>query len=435
MRGENLLWYQHMSDETPPPALRLKPRVRPEPEAPAGPPPDAAPASPAPTELGATPSPSEESHAELRLKPKLSAADSAPASEVPERVRLKPKMHVEATESAPSALVQPPAPVAPAPEASHVPAETADEEAPKFKLKAKPLVTTGAALPPPGMPPAPQATPEAPAAKSALPPPFPVVKPATGAKPALPPPVPHMRAPADKQEAELQPPSPPPPPIFRRLTKWPYIVAAVLLLSGGFFVFYHVYLDAPPPPPVVRKNPSAKPAASSTTSASATTVTQAKSDVPLPGQELIDAGQSAVTARRAKEQARIDALLTGQDISQTPQQTPAPAVTAAPAARPPKPPVQTSATTTIDIAPGIKVTTSSLMTAGAAGAPFRSFVGNAKISGVFQGSPVKVIINGSLYRAGDLISPGLGIRFVGINVSAKTILFRDDSGATVSRKY
>ncbi len=220
----------------------------------------------------------------------------------------------------------------------------------------------------------------------------------------------------------MQPKVPLPPPARRKLV-WLFPTIVVLVMVGGFFIIYRLYFVQPPPTPVVRKTQLVVPA-----------TPPAASAVPLPGQEMIDAGQSAILARRAKEQERINALATGQEVPEKSAPNSPPSVQPAlpPKGPEPKP---TTAMTTTQIAPGISATSSTLLTGGAASPAFRSFVANSKISGVFQGTPVRALINSTLYRAGDLVSPSLGIRFVGINVNAKTMTFRDESGATVSRKY
>jgi len=213
-------------------------------------------------------------------------------------------------------------------------------------------------------------------------------------------------------------PKPPPKPKRRRKTNWAIqAILSAILLAGGFAAYRWFFAPPPPPPPVVRKSQPPAPAPK---------VKPAAPTVPLPGQGMIDAGQNAVTARRAKEQERVDALLTGQDVSN--QGT---------GATPPPPPASkvTTATATTTIAPGITATSATLQVEGTASPAFRSFVANSKISGVFQGTPVRAFINGTLYRAGDVVSLTLGIRFAGIDADAKTITFRDDTGATVTRKY
>jgi hypothetical protein len=73
--------------------------------------------------------------------------------------------------------------------------------------------------------------------------------------------------------------------------------------------------------------------------------------------------------------------------------------------------------------------------AGAASPAFRAWVSAAKINGVFQGTPARALINDRLVRAGQTVDAALGIVFDHVDADAKTIVFRDRDGATVSRPY
>lgn len=70
-----------------------------------------------------------------------------------------------------------------------------------------------------------------------------------------------------------------------------------------------------------------------------------------------------------------------------------------------------------------------------ASAGFRSFVANARITGVFQGSPSRAVINGKLRRGGETVDLELGIVFVGVDVEARRLSFADRNGAKVVRSY
>ncbi len=60
---------------------------------------------------------------------------------------------------------------------------------------------------------------------------------------------------------------------------------------------------------------------------------------------------------------------------------------------------------------------------------------NAKISGIFQGATPRALINGRTVRVGQMVDEGLGAVFEGINSETKEIIFKDKTGATVSRRY
>lgn len=310
-----------------------------------------------------------------------------------------------------------------APEAAEsAPAENAPAEdaAPKFKLKVKP----------PGGGPAkmPGAATPAPASGGAEapkdPPPFPVVKPPGPTRPPIAAPVPHMRAPEGVEEEDIQPKAPPPKKFGKKKKRWVLPVIGVMVLGAAAFVVYKFFLAPPPPPPPVVKKPAVSPA---------TPVAPTPAAASHPSSNLIDAGQNAIAERRAKEQARVDALLNGQDVPDARAISTPPPSSLTPAPKPA--PTQTTAQATTQISPGLSVTSATELTAGAASPAFRSFVANARISGVYQGAPPRAFINNTLYRAGDIVSPSLGIRFFGVNSEQKTITFRDESGAIVTRKY
>ena len=105
----------------------------------------------------------------------------------------------------------------------------------------------------------------------------------------------------------------------------------------------------------------------------------------------------------------------------------------APAVHPHSKPALAAVTT--DLAPGVTITTESVEAETEATPAFRSFVADAKISGVFQGTPPRAFINGRLVRLGEVVDSSLGIRFDSIDPKTKNIVFKDASGATVGRRY
>jgi hypothetical protein len=84
------------------------------------------------------------------------------------------------------------------------------------------------------------------------------------------------------------------------------------------------------------------------------------------------------------------------------------------------------------VAPGLAATLEAVAEASAA---FRTFVANARVSGVFQGNPSRAVINGKLARVGETVDANLGITFAGVETERRNLIFKDKSGATVSRKY
>lgn len=410
-----------MSDESPPP-LRLKPRLRPEGgETPATPNPPVAPpaeASPVATDAGA---------GRLRLKPKLAAdpepqpaAEAAPVAPVPEspaaseKPRLKPRLNAEPEEAAkPEETVNLPAepavvvPQAEAPPPSPPEAEApAAEEAPKFKLKPK---TAGAA----GKPPV-AAPPPVTAAAAGMPPPLAVAEAPAGAVPAAPPP----------------PVKRPPPPAAALKKKLMVLggIAAVLLVGGGLYFGWEMYGPKPAAGvPVAPGAAAAKPAA-------VTPVEALNQLAAMPG-AMIDKAQNAVTARRDREQERVDAVTAGEDIPERRFiDTPLPGQLGEKPAEPEIKPVSTES----QIAPGVRATTwassSQITSTAQASQEFRNYIAGLTVSGIFWGSPTRALINGRTYRAGDTIDQAQGIVLLEADSAAKVLIFQDRTGATVSRK-
>lgn len=87
------------------------------------------------------------------------------------------------------------------------------------------------------------------------------------------------------------------------------------------------------------------------------------------------------------------------------------------------------------IAPGVTATNSAVMATAEASEQFRAFVGAVRINGVFQGSPARALINGHTYREGAVVDETLGIIFDHVEASEKQIVFKDESGAIVRRRY
>ncbi|HYP18197.1 MAG TPA: hypothetical protein VEQ65_13375, partial [Opitutus sp.] len=397
--------------------------------------------------------------AKLRLKPKLSASEPAetppkesagtPSPEevvAPAAPRLKPRLVADTPQAAPSPIEPSPAiappPPSPTPAAAELP-PAPPAEPPKFKLKIKPPepaasspaapnpvaappVLSEAPVPPALAPAAPPPPPPPPVArKPNTPPPFPVV--AESGKPdkkPLPPPVPHVRAPLNSIGADHELPPPTRRPRGGR-GKPLLLGGAVLLLAVAAAAYYLLMAEPePPPPPLAIKKPA--PASSVAKPTPSDTLNQVAA---LPGQ-AIGKAQDVVNARRANEQARVDALVAGEEVPEARAFGPQP--NAAPKTAQNTPPPITS---TSQLAPGLTATTTSEDIAVAASPAFRIWVANAKINGVFQGTPARALINGRTFRAGQEVEETLGISFDTVDTEAKTIVFRDRTGATVARRY
>ncbi|MBC7368784.1 MAG: hypothetical protein H7343_18570 [Undibacterium sp.] len=245
------------------------------------------------------------------------------------------------------------------------------------------------------------------------------------------PPIPiRIRAPASVDEDETVLPLGVPIGAPTRLRKKKKLVplagiAALILVSlGGAFFVYQRFSEVTPPPPTVVPKPKAKPPGptpSETLNALAA----------APG-KLIDNAQNAIAGKRNSEQSRIDAMANGNDPA-------GPSAIRTPAAggldgRGPAAPSLGKVATTMSVAPGITATTEIQASAEASPA-FRSFVADAKVSGVYQGVPPRAFINGRLIRVGQLVEEGLSISFIGIDAENRQLLFKDRTGAFVSKRY
>ncbi len=209
-------------------------------------------------------------------------------------------------------------------------------------------------------------------------------------------------------------------------------LAALLLIGGGGFYAYKTFLSAPPaPPPPVAKKAATPPATATKTpggippspggpTAPVVTTTQsapsdALNQIAHAPSNAINKARDAVTARDASGQTRVSP----EDLGDKP---------AAPAGSAKTPTAMTS------IGKGVSASMP-VDAAVEATAEFRSFVANAKISGVFQGTPSRAFINGRLARAGDTVEQNLGIIFASVDTERRQLVFKDKAGAIVSRKY
>ncbi|MEO5957602.1 MAG: hypothetical protein ABIZ49_02745 [Opitutaceae bacterium] len=181
---------------------------------------------------------------------------------------------------------------------------------------------------------------------------------------------------------------------------------------------------SPKPPTAVSTVPPSGPTPVATSSSTPSETLNAIAHAP---KNAIDKAQDVVAGQRAKEQARIDAMAAGEE---TPKKTPPP-----PAATvPPAGPSAKSATTVRALAPGVSTTTEVGNSAGASTA-FSSFVANAKIGGVAEGAAPKVFINGRLARIGETVDATQGIVFERLEPEKRLLVFKDKTGAIVTRRY
>lgn len=373
-----------------------------------------------------------------------------PASATPPANAVKPPAPplfiVDPTPAAPAPVVPPlppPAPVTPPPPASVPPAAVSGDPG-KFKLKPKvpgtpaaggppvpPLfLPADAPVPPPDIAPVPPAMAPGAAGRPMAPA---VSDPAGRSGKSTPPmPVPHVKVEAADLVPEVDlavklPPS--------KRGGWKKAVVVIAVLGAVGYGAYAGWPHLPAEISVAGYTIRTKPGF---------TIAKAKAGTPalptpsatlnklaqMPG-NAINKAQDALAARRASGQDRVDAAAVGEDLPAKTFGVP-PAAPIKPAAPPPPAPTRTTAVTTI--APGMSAPAPVEATPAAA-PEFRAFVVGARISGIFQGNPARAVINGKLSRAGEIVDPGLGITFEGLDDGRKSLVFKDRTGATVTRRF
>jgi len=185
----------------------------------------------------------------------------------------------------------------------------------------------------------------------------------------------------------------------------------VLAVTVGAFFSYRIFFPAPSPVVPIKAPPIAKPVHPADSSG------DLMSKVATAPGRLINSGQNAIAAKRAAEQAKLDALTNGLE-----EPTPTPVKGAAELAQ-------------ANLTKDVKVNNTPIVAVPSASAEFKAFVANASIGGVFQGKPAKALINGRITREGQLIDSELGVVFDHIDADSKVIYFKDVGGAVVSKSY
>jgi hypothetical protein len=217
---------------------------------------------------------------------------------------------------------------------------------------------------------------------------------------------------------------------------------AVLAVGGGYFAFTH-FMAPPPPPPKPQLKAGAKPTAKAPANGPAAKPGPTPSDTlnalaAAPGKMIAEA-QNAVANRRGSEQGRVDAMLDGKDVpDQRGLRTPLPGELSGRAAPAPAAPSLGKAAASTTVSPGVSAyapSSSEIQATAEASPAFLTYVADAKVSGVFQGEPSRAFINGRLARSGTMVEEGLGITFVGVDAENRTLLFKDRSGARVTKRY
>jgi hypothetical protein len=158
----------------------------------------------------------------------------------------------------------------------------------------------------------------------------------------------------------------------------------------------------------------------------------------LPGQ-AVEKAQGAMQGARSDEQARIDAVVRGEDVPERRGlNTPPPGT---PLASKETQDATVAAAKTTGSTSGRSSTLNQIDTTpvdATAPEPSQRFVKwgqTLKVTGVFQGSPARALIEGRLVRQGELIEPVLGVTFHGVDTERKNVILQDESGAQVRLKY
>jgi hypothetical protein len=101
----------------------------------------------------------------------------------------------------------------------------------------------------------------------------------------------------------------------------------------------------------------------------------------------------------------------------------------------PTPPPDPPAPAQVKLAGGIVIASASPADGPVVRTSFFFWIVKQNISGVFQSPPHRLMLNGQLVYEGDVINRTLGITFDHLDPANKVIVFRDNTGALVTRSY
>jgi len=154
----------------------------------------------------------------------------------------------------------------------------------------------------------------------------------------------------------------------------------------------------------------------------------------LPG-KAIEKAQVAMDGSRSKEQERLDAVAKGEGFALEKTSPPVVAVEEEKMKAAIK--EATKETYDSDLRPHLNQV-QSVVANEADPEPSARFIKwgtTLKISGVFNGSPSRALIEGRLIREGEEIEPIMGVTFEGVDAAGKQIILRDRTGAKVMLRY
>lgn len=382
--------------------------------------------------------------ARLKLRPRLSAeppaaesansagqtAESAPTEEAP-LIKLRPRGSIP---SVPAAVITPPKvaheAIPSVPKIESAPAQVSVSAPPLASVPVEVKIANRAPKPPPLV--------------SADRPPIPARK---------------------KMPAELVAPPVEPPVVVKNKPPKSLVVLAVLglvALGAGYFAYQNYFTSPPPPPlrpvpkkattpapqaPVVTPAPAQPSASVPVARSTAVVPAERKSDNsgPTPSATLnalaaapikaVNRAKSVVAQRRDSDQVQVEKIL-DEAAPATRPAAPAPKQTETPV-RPAPIPLKLAldnVSTPRAVAPGV-VAGTDVRATNEASVAFRSYIANAKIGGVFQGQPTRVLINGRIVRPGDTVDEKLGITFIEVEAVDRLLVFKDGTDARVTRRY
>ena len=268
-----------------------------------------------------------------------------------------------------------------------------------------------------------------------------------------------------KMPAELVTPPIEPPVVVKNKKSKSLLALAVLglvALSAGYFAYQNYFKSPPPPPPrpVTKKAAAPTPQAPVVTPApvqpsasvpvarsTAVVPAERKSDNsgPTPSATLnalaaapikaVNRARSVVDQRRDADQVNVGKIL-DEAAPVAPSAVPAPKKAETPV-RPTTIPLKLAldnVSTPRAVAPGV-VAGTDVRATNEASVAFRSYIANAKIGGVFQGQPTRVLINGRIVRPGDSVDEKLAITFIEVEAVDRLLVFKDGTDARVTRRY
>jgi hypothetical protein len=261
------------------------------------------------------------------------------------------------------------------------------------------------------------------------------------------PPIPHIAVAGEVAESEAAETAAPGKTPFWKKRVFQYVGSGVVLLivvlvKFGWGVLTQATSDtirdkinkpeAPETAPAPKATPPAPAPSGGKSSDGPNKATQSpglsptQSDIAhAPGSAVKKASDLANT-RRNSDQTKAGDLAAGDDSANKPAVTPEKAAGKA---------GPTAANVATSLAPGVSAPTQDISAAAEASGAFRAFIASARIGGLFQGATPRVLINGRTVRAGDTVDATLGVLFDGYDPEKKQLLFKDKTGAVVTRRY